>query len=172
MVGGMDRVDERSSVVDRGNDSMVSHGGNGVNSMDSMVSHGSHRMDSVVGDRVSSLVDRLRVGLALVPHVGDEAALVVRSVGHYLDAAVRESHAVLSSHHAVLVLDFLLGEVSPGVGVLHSVLVSEGSGGDLDRSVSRRVVERGAVRCVVGAVGHTDGTKLRGSQAETEASQQ
>ena len=121
----------------------------------------------------SVAVARLRVdGGALVPHVGDEAALVVRSVGHYLDAAVRESHAVLSSHHAVLVLDFLLGEVSPGVGVLHSVLVSEGSGGDLDRSVARRVVERGAVRCVVGAVGHTDGTKLRGSQAETEASQQ
>ena len=112
MVGGMDRVDERSSVVDRGNDSMVSHGGNGVNSMDSMVSHGSHRMDSVVGDRVSSLVDRLRVGLALIPHVGNEAVLVVGVVGDDLDTAVRKLHSVLALDDSVLILSLSLGEVS------------------------------------------------------------
>ena len=55
---------------------------------------------------------------SLVLHVGDEAALVVCPVGHDLDPPVRESHAVLSGHHTVLVLDLLLGEVSPGVGVL------------------------------------------------------
>ena len=112
MVGRMDRVDERSSLVDRGNDSMVSHGGNGVNSMDSMVSHGSHRMDSVVGDRVSSLVDRLRVCLALVPHVGNEAVLVVGVVGDDLDTTVRKLHSVLALDNAVLILSLSLGEVS------------------------------------------------------------
>merc|ERR1719412_2912440 len=113
----MDRVDERSSVVDRGNDSMVSHGGNRVNSMDGMVSHGSHGMDSVVGDRVSSLVDRLGVGLTLIPHVGDEAVLVVGVVGDDLDTAVRKLHTVLALDDSVLILSLSLGEVS-------SILVS------------------------------------------------
>ena len=55
---------------------------------------------------------------SLVLHVRDEATLVVCPVGDDLDPPVRESHAVLSGHHSVLVLDLLLGEVSPGVRVL------------------------------------------------------
>merc|ERR1712038_1676124 len=82
-----------------------------------MMSHGSHRMDSVVGDRVGSLVDRLRVGLTLVPHVGNEAVLVVGVVGDDLNTAVRKLHSVLPLDDSVLILSLSLGEVS-------SILVS------------------------------------------------
>merc|ERR1712223_1612080 len=93
----------------------------------------------------------------LVSHVGNEAALVVGSVGNNLNPAVRESHSVLSSHHSVLVLDFFLRKVSPGVRVLNSVLVSERSGGNLGRGVSRSVVKRSSVRSMVRTVVRTMG---------------
>ena len=74
----------------------------------------------VWGGAVVASVPRLGVHrCALVLHVRDEAALVVRAVGHDLDAAVRERHAVLARHHSVLVLHLLLSKVRAGVGVLH-----------------------------------------------------
>ena len=55
---------------------------------------------------------------------------------------------------------------------LNSVLVGERSWGNLCRGVSWSVVERSSVRTVVGAVGRTYGAKLRGSQGETETSEE
>ena len=84
------------------------------------------------GGVVRSLVwSGLVVGLALVPHVGDVAVLVVGVVGDDLGAAVREGDAVLSTHDAVLVLRLLLVEVGAGVLVLDAVLVGEGARGQL-----------------------------------------
>ena len=113
-------------------------------SMDSMVSH-RHRVDSVVSHRCGvdgmmshmcgvdergvvrdrgGFVCRLRVGLALIPHVSDEAVVVVGVVGDDLDTAVGELHPVLSLDHSVLILGLGLGEVS-SVRISSSVLVSE-----------------------------------------------
>ena len=50
---------------------------------------------------------------------------------------------------------------------LNSVLIGEGPGRNFSRSVAWGVVERS----VVGSVGRTYGAKLRGSQADTEASE-
>merc|ERR550532_3069045 len=55
--------------------------------------------------------------LALIPHVGDEAVLVVGVVGDDLDTAVRKLHSVLALDDSVLILSLSLGEVS-------SILVS------------------------------------------------
>ena len=132
--GSMVRED-RSSM-----DSMVSH----RDRVDSMVSY-RHRVDSVVSHRCgvdgmmshmcgvdergvvrdrSRFVGRLGVGLALIPHVSDEAVVVVGVVGDDLDTAVGELHPVLSLDHSVLVLGLGLGEVS-SVRISSSVLVCE-----------------------------------------------
>ena len=123
--GSMVRED-RSSM-----DSMVSH----RDRVDSMVSH-RDRVDSVVSHRCgvdersdmvrdrSRFVGRLGVGLALIPHVSDEAVVVIGVVGDDLDTAVGELHPVLSLDHSVLVLGLGLGEVS-SVRISSSVLVSE-----------------------------------------------
>merc|ERR1719356_2018159 len=90
--------------------------------VDSVVSH-RDRVDSVVSHRCGvdergvvrdrgGFVGRLRVGLALIPHVSDEAVVVVGVVGDDLDTAVGELHPVLSLDHSVLVLGLGLGEVS------------------------------------------------------------
>ena len=57
-------------------------------------------------------------GGALVLDIGDEAALVIRSVGHDLDPPVRERHPVLASHHAILILDLLLGKICSRISIL------------------------------------------------------
>ena len=127
--GSMVRED-RSSM-----DSVVSH----RDRVDSMVSY-RHRVDSVVSHRCgvdersdmvrgvvrdrSRFVGRLGVGLALIPHVSDEAVVVVGVVGDDLDTAVGELHPVLSLDHSVLVLGLGLGEVS-SVRISSSVLVCE-----------------------------------------------
>merc|ERR1712226_657804 len=115
------------------------------------------------GWSVSSM-SRLRVDRgSLVPHVGNESALMVSPVGDNLYAAIRERHPVLSGHNSVLVLDFFLGKVGPRVRVLNSVLVCERSGGNLGRSVSWSVVERSSVvRSMVRTVSWAYRTKLGG----------
>merc|ERR550532_1329534 len=75
-------------------------------------------------------VGGLGMGLALVPHVGDESVLVVSVVRDDLDAAVGELNSVLSLDHAILVLGLSLGEVS-AVLVSASILVGEWLGGHL-----------------------------------------
>ena len=50
---------------------------------------------------------------------------------------------------------------------LNSVLIGEGPGGNFSWSVAWGVVKRS----VVGPVGRTYGAKLRGSEADTEASE-
>ena len=114
---------------------------------------------------------------------------MVSSVGDNLYSAIRERHPVLSGHNSVLVLYFFLGKVCPRVRVLqvtkllsagclsqishlNSVLVGERSGGNLGRGVSWGVVERSVVRAVVRTVGRTYGTKLRGSEADTQNSEE
>ena len=73
----------------------------------------------VRGGAVVAPVPRLGVHCcALVLHVRHEAALVVGAVGHDLDAAVWERHAVFARHHPVLVLHLLLSKVRAGIGVL------------------------------------------------------
>lgn len=54
---------------------------------------------------------------------------MVCSVGDDLNSAVWQRHPVLSSHHSVLVLDFFLGKVSPGVGVLQQRVSVSGLAG-------------------------------------------
>ena len=125
--GSMVRED-RSSM-----DSVVSH----RDRVNSVVSH-RDRVDSVVSHRCDErsdmvrsvvrgrggLVGRLRVGLALIPHVSDEAVVVVGVIGDDLDTAVGELYPVLSLDHSVLVLGLGLGEVS-SVRISSSVLVCE-----------------------------------------------
>merc|ERR550525_525010 len=156
MVGGMDRVDERSSVVDRGNDSMVSHGSHGGN--------------SVVGDRVGSLVDRLRVCLALIPHVGDEAVLVVGVVRDDLDTTVRKLHSVLALDHSVLILSLSLGEVS-SILVSTSVFVGKWLWWQFFLVVGSRVVgcrSRRMVRSRSRSVARSNGNHRGQGRAEQE----
>merc|ERR1719471_1472971 len=89
--GSMVRED-RSSV-----DSMVSHrcGVDGMMSDRSGVDERSDMVRGVVRNR-SRFVGRLGVGLALIPHVSDEAVVVIGVVGDDLDTAVGELHPVLS----------------------------------------------------------------------------
>ena len=117
-------------------------------------------------------------GGALVLDIGDEAALVICSVGHDLDPAVGERHPVLASHHAILILDLLLGKICSGISILlalvindnftynvthlNAVLIGEWSGGDLDGGVTRGVVEGG----VVWTVGGANGSKLGSSRGQ------
>ena len=68
---------------------------------------------------------------------------MVCSVGDDLNSAVWQRHPVLSSHHSVLVLDFFLGKVSPGVGVLQQrVSVSGLAGTQSDLSPELRTRRR------------------------------
>ena len=57
-------------------------------------------------------------GGSLVLDIGDEAALVICSVGHDLDPAIRERHPVLAGHDAILILDLLLGKICSGISIL------------------------------------------------------
>ena len=62
---------------------------------------------------------RLRIhSSSLVLDISYEATLVICMVGNYLDTTIRQGYSVLSSHHAVLILDLLLCKVSSGVGIL------------------------------------------------------
>merc|ERR550532_3749312 len=86
--------------------------------------------------------------LALIPHVGDEAVLVVGVVRDDLDTIVRKLHSVLALDDSVLILSLSLGEVS-SILVSTSVFVGKwlwwqfflvvGSGvvGSRSRSVAR-----------------------------------
>ena len=47
-----------------------------------------------------------------------ETSFMVSVVGDYLNTAIRQSNPVLSCHHAILILNFLLGKVSSRVGIL------------------------------------------------------
>ena len=88
---GMDSVVNR---VVRDNGNGVSHQGS---SMDSVMGNQRGGVDSVMSYRVDwGLVGRFRVCLSLVADVSDEAVLMVGVVGHDLDAAVRQLHAVLA----------------------------------------------------------------------------
>ena len=63
----------------------------------------------------------VRLGIhssSLVLDISYEATLVICMVGNYLDTTIRQGYSVLSSHHAVLILDLLLCKVSSGVGIL------------------------------------------------------
>ena len=67
----------------------------------------------------SRTVMRIRVhSSSLVLDISNEAALMICMVSNYLDTTIREGHSVLASHHAILILDLLLGEVSSGVRIL------------------------------------------------------
>ena len=86
-----DRVgDQGGRVVSHG----VSHHGGVVHSV---VSHGGGGVGGGGG-----VVGGLGVRLSLVADVGDEAVLVVGVVGHDLDAAVRQLHAVLACNTQVV----------------------------------------------------------------------
>ena len=78
--------DQGGRVVSHG----VSHHGGVVHSV---VSHGG---GGVGGGGGGGVVGGLGVRLSLVADVGDEAVLVVGVVGHDLDAAVGQLHAVLA----------------------------------------------------------------------------
>ena len=62
---------------------------------------------------------------ALILDIGDEAALVVCSVGDNLDPAVRERNPVLAGHNAILILDFLLGKVCSRISILWILIISD-----------------------------------------------
>ena len=88
--GGLDSVGKGGSVVNSVHRGSVDSMDGGVDSVNrGVVGH----QGGVVG---GGGVDGLRVGLALVPHVGDESVLVVSVVRHNLDAAVGELNSVLS----------------------------------------------------------------------------
>ena len=81
-----------------------------------------HGVGGLVGGLVGVVLGVL--GLALVRHIHDDTAVrIVHTVGHGLDAAVGEQHAVLASHHAPIT-GLLLVEVVADV-VLDSVAVPE-----------------------------------------------
>ena len=124
VVSHRDRVDSMVSYRHRV-DSVVSHrcGVDGMMGDRSGVDERSDMVRGVVRDR-SRFVGRLGVGLALIPHVSDEAVVVIGVVGDDLDTAVGELHPVLSLDHSVLILGLGLGEVS-SVRISSSVLVSE-----------------------------------------------
>merc|ERR1719471_481583 len=125
---------EHMFTISTDNGSMVREDWSSRDSVDSVVSHRCG-VDGMMSDRSGvdergvvrdrgGFVGRLRVGLALIPHVSDEAVVVVGVVGDDLDTAVGELHPVLSLDHSVLVLGLGLGEVS-SVRISSSVLVSE-----------------------------------------------
>ena len=92
-----------------------------------------HIMDYRVGHDLMDHrggVDSLRVsGLALVAHIHDGAAIAAIScVGHVLDAAVGESHAVLALDVPLGVTGPALAEVGVVVIVMDAVGEAEGVG--------------------------------------------
>ena len=95
--GGVDSVGKGGSVVNsvhRGSVDSMDGGVDSVNRGVDSVNRGvvGHQGGVVGGGGVGGL----GVGLALVPHVGDESVLVVSVVRHDLDAAVGELNSVLS----------------------------------------------------------------------------
>jgi hypothetical protein len=110
---------------------------------------------------------------ALVGDISDESVLMVGSVGHNLDTAVRKVDTVRSLKVAVGILGLALVEAGSSVGVLDAVLVLKGLG-SLILVLLLGVVGRGsrAVRGGSGAVrggvvsrGHGSGDSHDGEES-------
>merc|ERR1712025_1400534 len=76
-------------------------------------------MDSAV-DWLSNIWD----GLTFVPHISNEAIVMVSVVGDNLDTAVRKLNSVLSLDNSMFILSLSLGKVS-AVLICSSILVGK-----------------------------------------------
>ena len=70
-------------------------------------------------------------GSTLVLDVGDEAVLVIGSIGHNLDTTIGEVDAVAAGHIAIGILVLSLVKAGARVGVLNAVFVFVGLGREL-----------------------------------------
>ena len=66
---------------------------------------------SMVGLRVDSGT--------LVLDIGNEATLVISSVGDNLNTSIWQSYTIFTRHNSILILDFFLGKVCSGIGILN-----------------------------------------------------
>jgi len=121
-VSGSGVIRSGSGVVD----------GSGFGVVDRFGSIGSGVVDGfggVVGSGFGMV--RFVMGFSFVFDISNVSVFVVSSVGHNLGPTVGKGHAVFTMHNTVVILSFLLAEISAGVFILDSVFISKRPRGQL-----------------------------------------
>merc|ERR1719270_1382217 len=83
-----------------------------------------------VMDRMVDWLSNIWDGLTLVPHISNEAIVMVSVVGDNLDTTVRKLNSVLSLDNSMFILSLSLGKVS-AVLISSSILVGKWLWGNL-----------------------------------------
>lgn len=100
-----------------------------------VIGFGSRGMIRLGGRVVRSWLVGIVVSLTFVSDVSNVTIFMVSVISDDLSAAVGKSNAVFTSNNTILILGFLLVEVSTGVFVLDSVFIGEWARGDFVRVV-------------------------------------
>ena len=106
--------------------------GSGFGVVDRFGSIGSGVVDGFGGVVGSGFgVVRFVVGFSFVFDISNVSVFVVSSVSHNLGPTVGKGHTVFTMHNTVVILSFLLAEISAGVFILDSVFVGKRPGRQL-----------------------------------------